>query len=193
MISIKLWVEQPHHEKLIMKNLHKIASKSLNLAIGVAVVTAALNLLWVANYSGDLFQSRSASIAQGGTGWLIDQSVVRMYLIIEVALITAALGLLSRKVKGIVISALALMWVGIEYGGWFIWTLRTIEASGLKEIPSGIPHAGGFYGATGWNMAVLVIAAALFAWEIKTLIAILIGSRSKHNISNNSSASSESQ
>jgi hypothetical protein len=155
----------------------KIPSRSLKLAIGVAVLTAASNLIWFLYYWGGLLQAKRNSIAQGGDGWLIDWSVVGMHLRIEVVLIIAALGLLSRKVSGLIISLIALIWIGIEYLNWYIWTQRTIEAADIIEIPRVIPGAGNLYGATGWNIAVLAIVSALFVWEAKTLIGIL---RSSH-------------
>lgn len=160
-----------------MKTLNKAMPQSPKLAGWVAVLTAVLNLLWVANYWGGILQSTRDSITQGGTGGLVDQSMIRMHLMIEAALIIAALGLLSRKITGIVISAMALIWVGIEYIGWFIWTQRTIEAAGLTAIPRFIPHAANLYGATGWNIAILVIVVALFVWEVKMLTGVFIVSQ----------------
>ncbi len=160
-----------------MRKKREISHTSLNFAIVVAALTAALNLLWIAYDLGRLFWSTGTSIAQGGTGGLVDWSMVRMYLIVETALIIATFSLLSRKIKGVIVSVIALMCVGVEYIWWFIWTRRIIEAAGLTEIPSLIPHAGNLYGATGWNLAILVIATALFAWEIKIIIGFLYSSR----------------
>ena len=157
-----------------MKELNKALVQSSRIPGVMSALTAGLNLLWVANYWGHILQSTRSSIAQGGTGALLDQSMIRMHLTIEGALIIAALGLLSHKVTGIVIAEMALLWVGIEYVGWFIWTRRTIEAAGLSEIPRYIPHAANLYGATGWNIAVLVIVAVLVVWELKTLTGVLI-------------------
>ena len=160
-----------------MKDLNKVVSQSSRLPGVVATLAAALNLAWVAYYWGNILQTTRDSIAQGGSGPLIDHSMMRMHLMIEAALIITAVGMLSRKVAGIVIAALALVWIGVQYAGWWIWTQRTIEAAGLTAIPSSIPHAANLYEATGWNVAILAIATVLFVWEIKVLAGALIGSR----------------
>lgn len=156
-----------------MKDLNKALVQSSRIPGVVSALTAGLNLLWIASYWGHILQLTRSSIAQGGTGVLVDQSMIRMHLTIEGALVIAALGLWSRKVTGIVIAEMALLWASIEYVGWFIWTRRTIEAAGLSGIPDSIPHAMNLYGSTGWNIAVLVIVTVLFVWELKTLTGVL--------------------
>lgn len=160
-----------------MKNLNKILSRSSKLPSVVAALTAGINLLWVANYWGNILQSTRDAIGQGGTGGLVDQSMIKMHIVIEAALIISALGLLSRKITGLVVSTLALVLIGVEYIGWCIWTQRTIEAAGLTAIPRIIPQAANLYGATGWNLAILAIVTALFLWDVKTLTGALIASR----------------
>lgn len=123
-----------------MTDLNKALVHSCKLPGVVAIVTAALNLVWVVVYWGNIFQSTRNSIEQGGTGGLVEHSLLRMHLMIEAALIIAAIGLLFCRITGIVISAMALIFVGIEYIGWAIWTRRTIEAAGLTTIPEFIPR-----------------------------------------------------
>lgn len=138
----------------------------------VAILAAASNTLWITGYLGATSQSTERGV-------LVDQSMVGMHIMIELALLVAAVGLLLRSVKGLVISIIALSWIGIEYILWFIKTQSIIKGAGLKQIPSLIPHAGNLYGATRWNLVVLIIVAFLFAWEVLTLIIILNSSSAK--------------
>lgn len=144
----------------------KPVSRSLGLKIGivVAVSLAVLNLFWLVIGYSALYHSIAISVAQGGSP-LIDQSMIRRDLMIELALVVAAVGGLARKVSGLLLSLVALIWVGVEYIWWFIWTKRTIAAAGLSELPAGLPQAGNLAGATSWNLVVLVVVVLLFIWE----------------------------
>jgi hypothetical protein len=130
---------------------------------------AVLNLVWlIIGYSG-LYHSIASSVAQGGSAPLLNQAAIRRDLMIELALLIAAVGLLCRNVTGLVLSLVALVWVIIEYVWWFIWTRRTIAAAGLAELPSGMPQAWNLAGATAWNLVVLVVAVCLFIWQARVI------------------------
>jgi hypothetical protein len=147
----------------------KPVNRSLGVKIGIAVAVslAVLNLVWlIIGYSG-LYQSITSSVAQGGSAPLLNQAVIRRDLMIELALLIAAAGMLCRNVTGLMLSLVALIWVVIEYVWWFIWTKQTIAAAGLAELPSGIPHAWNLAGATAWNLVVLVVAVCLFIWQAR--------------------------
>lgn len=142
-------------------------SPGVKIGIVVAVSLATLNLLWlIVAYSG-LYHSITTSVAQGGSPPLIDQSTIRRDLMIELALVVTAVGVLSRNVIGLLFSFVALIWVGVEYIWWFVWTKRTIAAAGLDELPSGVPQVWNLGGATPWNLVVLVVAVFLFLWEAR--------------------------
>ena len=143
------------------------------IIIAVLGLLASLNLFWVASKYSHLYQSIEAGIKNGGSAPLIDQSVVRRDWTIEGALLIATVSLLFRRVIGIVVSLTSLIWIGIEYMWWYIWTQRAIEAAGLTQLPFGVPQAGGFAGATKWNLAILAITAALVLWETRILIRCL--------------------
>ena len=149
----------------------KPVNRSLGVKIGIAVAVslAVLNLVWlIIGYSG-LYHSIASSVAQGGSAPLLNQAAIRRDLMIELALLIAAVGLLCRNVTGLVLSLVALVWVIIEYVWWFIWTRRTIAAAGLAELPSGMPQAWNLAGATAWNLVVLVVAVCLFIWQARVI------------------------
>lgn len=144
-----------------------VGSVAVRIGIVIAISLATLNLVWLVTEYGRLYSSISAGIAQGGSAPLISQSVIRRDLTIEMALIVAAVGVLSRKISGLLISMLALVWVFIEYLGWYVWTKQAIVGAGLTELPAGIPQAWKLAGATPWNLVVLVVAVFLFFWEAR--------------------------
>ncbi len=149
----------------------KPVNRSLGVKIGIAVAVslAVLNLVWlIIGYSG-LYHSIASSVAQGGSAPLLNQAAIRRDLMIELALLIAAVGLFCRNVPGLMLSLVALVWVIIEYVWWFIWTRRTIAAAGLAELPSGMPQAWNLAGATAWNLVVLVVAVCLFIWQARVI------------------------
>ena len=149
-----------------MRSKSAVGSAAVRIGIVVALSLATLNLVWLVNEYGRLYSSISAGIEQGGSAPLINQSVIRRDLTIELALIVAAFGALSRKISGRLISLLGLLGVIVEYIGWYIWTKQTIVAAGLTELPSGIPQPWNLAGARPWNLVVLVVVAFLFVWEL---------------------------
>ncbi len=146
-----------------------VASVAVRIGIVIAIALAALNLVWLVAEYGRLYSSINAGIAQGGSAPLLNHSVIRRDLTIEIALIVAAIGALSRKVGGLLFTLIALVWVFIEYIGWYIWTKQTIVAAGLTDLPSGVPQAWKLVGATPWNLVILVVAVFLFLWEVRVV------------------------
>jgi hypothetical protein len=111
-----------------------------------------------------------------------------MLIRIALALMISAIALWSRKFIGLCLSILSLIWLGVEYVAWYMWSLRSLKNAGLEHFPDGVPHALNLGGATGWNAAVLVVAVALFAWEVKMLISIFTSPNAANSITNNSVA-----
>lgn len=144
-----------------------VGSVRVRIGIVIAISLATSNLVWLITEYSQLASSINAGIAQGGSAPLISQSVIRRDLSIEIALIVAAIGMVSRKISGLLVSLIALVWVVIEYIGWYVWTKQAIVAAGLTELPSGIPQAWKLAGATPWNLVVLVVTVFLFLWEAR--------------------------
>jgi hypothetical protein len=129
--------------------------------------------MWLVTEYAQIYTSNAAGIAQGGSAPLINQSVIRRDLTIEIALIIATISLLSRKLNGFLISLIALVWVVVEYIGWYVSTRRGIVAAGFTQLPAGMPRAWNLAGATPWNVVVLVIAISLLLWEARVVTQVL--------------------
>lgn len=105
-----------------------------------------------------------------------DYSADIMRLKIEVALVLIVAGLWSRRILGFLISLLATMFVEYQYGLWYLDTqrwLREMQVTDFSQlpVPSEWPNFAGLYRATPWDFALLVFFTALFAWQVRVLIA----------------------
>jgi hypothetical protein len=144
------------------------SQRGINIAIGIASLTAALNILWLIFYLFDFYRLLGFTQTPGTT-ISINHTFHSRLIRIALALVIAAIALWYRRFIGLFLSAISLMWLGIEYISWYSVSLKSLRNAGLEHFPAGSPHAFNLSGATGWNAAILVIALALLAWEIKIL------------------------
>jgi hypothetical protein len=144
-----------------MKGALTTRSASISrIAIVVVAVTATLNLAWFVNKYSQLHGD-------------LNQSIVRRDWMIAAALIIAALSLASKRGFGLMLSLIAFLWVLFEYLRWYFWTKKLLGNLDLTRFPPGVPHAAHLWGATGWNVLVLIIVSVLVIWEIVILVRIL--------------------
>ena len=155
--------------------------RGLTIAISITAVVGILNALWLGWHLFRLYEAISKSEDQGGTVQL-NTTFTNRLIRIALALIISAICLYVRKLVFLCASLLALVWIGLEYFGWYIYSLQTLERAGLTTFPYGTSHAFKLYGASGWNVAVLVTTVILFLWEINLLIRILITQRSERDM-----------
>lgn len=134
------------------------------VAAGFATV---VHLIWLV--TGFLaFRHRLDAATMVIVDW--DSSILMMHIRIGLALLLSVVGLWSRRVIGLFLSVLALVWVGLEYIAWFLLSTRIKSNAGIESLPSSVPHASNLYGATPWNVVVLVLVIAVLVWEIGRLI-----------------------
>jgi len=157
--------------------LRSLLPRDINVAIGVSALIAAANALWIAWELLIFFQAKSKADAQGAEIFY-DMAPYWMQVRIAIALIINAACLCFRRNIGLIVSLLALVWVGVEYGQWYSLSLK-VKAVTEDYSRLSTPHTAGLYGATGWNIVVLVVTVVLFIWEMKMLVGIIITSR-KH-------------
>lgn len=161
--------------------LRVLSPRGYKLAFGIAALTCALNALWVAYQIG-------YSYGQAGCGYPCtsghqDFIQLLIQLRITIALIVIVFSLFSRRVAGFLISILALSYIAAEYIWWYFDSLRWLKEIGVGDFsklpaPHEIQHAGNLYGATWWNLMVLVVAIILLTWEMKVLLRDLMTPRS---------------
>lgn len=158
-----------------------ISTKPLTYAAIGAVLLAVLNLLWVTSTFGEVLKSNANSIAQGGTGWSLNWSEVWRHIFIEGTLVVAAIGLLYRRLTGLVVSLIAFLLVGVEYVWWYFSTQALIRNAGLTRLPAGFPQAGNLAGGTTWNLIVLGLALAFLVFEALILFNHQLSRRAGNN------------
>ena len=130
------------------------------IAAGVAGLVQAI---WVATGYYQ-FQTRLSNAEVVRVEW--DPSFYLMHLRISIALVVILVSLLMRRLIGLCLSVVAVVWLGLEYMWWFVRSARMKANAGLEAFPQSVPHAFSLYGATPWNAVVLVLVVAVFTWEI---------------------------
>lgn len=129
------------------------------IAAGVAGL---VQTVWVAIDYSQFYSRLNTAIVR--VEW--DPSFYMMHIRISVALVIVLIGLSSRRLIGLCLSAAAVVWLGLEYIAWFVWSAKLKENAGIEAFPQAVPQAFSLYGATPWNAVVLVLIMAVLLWEI---------------------------
>ena len=163
----------------VTSSLHALSAWDLGVAFTVAVLTAVISALFVA-YDRGYEDGQDYVRALYSQAWASGSSFSRILnnwrISIVVALVISAIGLWSHKAIGFLFSALALMWIGLVYLWWYFDSLAYLRGAEISDysqlnIPN-YPHVGALRLARWWDVVVLVVAVAIFAWQVKTLISI---------------------
>jgi hypothetical protein len=101
-----------------------------------------------------------------------------MRLKIGVALLVLAIALWFRRLLWFCISAVAAVFIEVQYGVWYLDTQRWLREIGVKDfsnlpVPSEFPHFTGLYRATPWDFVVFMFTTMLLVWEIRVLVAVI--------------------
>lgn len=108
------------------KLLHDLAAPfrydgSFNFPLLLVGVASVVHIGWsVATFVA--FRRRIDTATMVIVDW--DPSVFMMHIRIAIGLLLSVVGLFSRRVIGLFVSTLALVWVGLEYLAWFFWSMR---------------------------------------------------------------------
>lgn len=162
----------------VLRVTYTFTHKDYYFALCVAIVTMLLHFCGVA-LSEWRYQQLELEILRSPV-------TPRLFLFIGVALVINVVGLWSRKVVGLLISASALGCVGVCYLLWYIHSrqfLGALNQSVLSQLPSGFsqptlpPYS--LAGVSWWNLLVLGMVVALFIWETKTLTKTLLSRHDK--------------
>jgi hypothetical protein len=140
-----------------------------NLAFVLAGIASVVHIGWFV-VSFFAFRRRIDAVTTVVVDW--DPSVFMMHIRIAVALLLSMGAFLSRRALGLFLSALALVWVILEYVVWFLWSVRIKANADIDAFPSSVPHALNLYGATIWNVVVFTMVIAALAWTIWCLTKI---------------------
>lgn len=136
----------------------------------VAILAAVVSTALVTLQYIELTQLRPVEVQSWGmTSYDLTDFWLRLR--IAVALVVNLVCIYRFRPKGFLVSALALLWVVIEFILWFESSLRLKEALDIGHLPE--PSILGFYNAVWWDLVVLCSTMMLLAWAIKTLVLIL--------------------
>ena len=143
--------------------------ESFNFALLLVGVASVVHIGWfVASFVA--FRRRIDVATTVIVDW--DPSVFVMHIRIGVALLLSVAGLVSRRMIGLFVATLALVWVGLEYVAWFFWSMRIKSNAEIQTFPSLAGNVSNLYGASYWNVVVLVLVIAVLLWGILRLIKI---------------------
>jgi hypothetical protein len=157
---------------VVGRGVRRLSFWEFNAGLAVLLLTGLVNGLWLLASPPPQFITQTSSTA--GRSTELDASLVWIAIRIELALVVAGFGLLSRRSMGLLISMLSLVWVGAEYLRWYRWRYSFPQDSPWSD-PRFSLEAGRetFYGVTGWNLAVLMVAAVVLVWEVSIAVRAL--------------------
>lgn len=169
--------------KSALKSIDEISSRELQFAAIVCIVIAALNALV---YIYGLGYLNGQNIACGCHGLPPNYSYDFMRLKIEAALLVIAFALRFRTILGFFASVLATVLIEIQYALWYLDTqrwLRDLKLTDFSQLKDAglVPHFAGIYQATPWDFVLFVFTSALFVWQIRVFIALIISARQRKN------------
>ncbi len=106
---------------------------------------------------------------------LTSSSFALLQLFFVLVFAVCLVGLLIRKVPGLILSFLGLLGALAGYTYWYSFSSRAMRALEddvyLKKHPDLFPqHMAGLVGAGWWDIAILLVVVIVLAWQIKFLI-----------------------
>jgi hypothetical protein len=128
----------------------------------LAFAFAGINAAVAGVYLYKLRQTMSSAYANGAE-ILWDTTIPWIRIRIAIALILAAIALLSRRLVGLLASVASLSWALVEYARWITISREATLASSTSQIV-------GLFGIEWWSLLGLVFTIALLTWEAIILI-----------------------
>lgn len=165
--------------------IDEISTREFKSVAFVCIIVVALNVLVMAYSFGYVNGIAACGYPSHFTGGHRDFFHDFLRLRIEVALLIIAIGLWSRRVLGFLISLLATMFVGYQYGLWYLDTKRWLREMNVSDfsqlpVPSEWANFAGLYRGTPWDLFLFAFTTALFIWQISIGIRLVISAhRSK--------------
>jgi hypothetical protein len=153
---------------------------ALKLALPVLVLAASISALRTSYDKGYLTCANSDAYLSG-IGILSRHGDYRLdvnelHLQITICLLIGAIGLWLRRPSSLLLSLLALTWIGTLYLRWYLDTslfMREQEISDFSLLQgAGKQHWIPLREGTWWDFVVLVLVMALSVWLVKRLIQV---------------------
>ncbi len=93
-----------------------------------------------------------------------------MHASMSVAFTIAMIGLWLRRAVGLLLSIIAMAWVGIIYVWWYFYSLEYLRNLEIPDFTSEMRHIGTWRDAMLWDVVILVALITLCIWIIRVLI-----------------------
>jgi hypothetical protein len=163
-----------------LRNLDEISTQEFKIAFFVCIIIAAINALAVAYGIG--FFDGQASCGYPCVSGHQDFSRNLMRLKIEISLLVVVTGLWFRNVFAFFVSLFGTLFIGFQYALLYLDTKRWLREMGVSDfsqlaVPEEFSHFGGLYRATLWDVLLLLLITAVFAWQIRVVIALATTAR----------------
>ena len=99
-----------------------------------------------------------------------------LHIVISLCLCLCVIGLLSRRIWGLILSLLTLVSILVTYTYWHIITVKYLsDLQYNNELYLRVSQETGyFHGSTKWDLVVLAFVAVLSLWHLVRLIEILL-------------------
>jgi len=156
-----------HLRDCVKEEVSALHTVRFNHTSWILILIAALNaVLVISVVMGEIRQFNEA-LTRGGA-WLVDLTISWIQVRVALALIVGIIALRLRTCIGLVTYILMSLWILVEYIKWYKLSSNIKAAAQLEGFSNlTIPHACGLYGATSWDIAILVLTVVLFIWGIK--------------------------
>lgn len=143
------------------------SGKVWNVIATLLLVTSVLNLGWLVYLR---LNGPPAVVREDGFSIFINPNAQFAFMKtrIAVALILSVLGLLIGKRKGLLISAMALGWIIVEYVAWWVRSFSAVRESASASF-SKVAHLAFLHSASWWDIWVFVIVAVVLISEMRLM------------------------
>ena len=155
--------------KLIVKVsrvLCSIPPRRFDVVVCIAILTATFNAIWLVRTP--VVYEETITVSSSGQEIRRDVTVPAASTRIGIVLVISALGLLSKKALGFLLSILGFLLVTVDHLNWYLVSQRMKGLSlGSSIIP--MEPEGFLWNGAWWNIFVLLITIILLVWELKIL------------------------
>jgi hypothetical protein len=153
---------------------HKII---LGITLAALLVCTA-NLAWIIYQEGPLV----VELSNGMMAYINPSHVLtNKRMAIGLALIISLIGLIVRRLSGLFVSSLALIFGVIIYVSWLQFSVAIVRNAESLSF-SKIEHLAFLYNANWWDISVLSMIMVLSIWELKISVSEIINYRRTKSI-----------
>jgi hypothetical protein len=146
----------------------------------VALLICTVNLSWIIYQEGS--SPHVVEMPNGGMMYISYSYVLtHKRMAVELALIISFVALAIRRLPGVFVSTLALMFGVVIYVSWLQYSVTLVRNANDLTF-SEIEHIAYLYLANWWDISVLLMIIVLFIWELKISFSEILNYRRAESI-----------